>query len=418
MEINIKIRNVSWIKNLFQDNESNVLFKNEDLRKEINFQNDFSNNYMRDSPFTKYFGELIEGFQEINKIHIETNPRNEFYYQNLMDIIKKRLHIAPLWSAFIISSESINFPHKTNLSRFTNNPVEAWFAYFRNHILNINKRVKLIRRLNPSEIIITMFMELSSIDLKEKIFNYYQSSLIFDKKKIKKTFYLKKEFCKQRSDISNIEWKLRNCEHLYQSDNICFYKSRLSQNKNDQTFEEMDTDFSENNQSIDFDSDILKKNMRCSFISSKKETKYPIINKQMKKGRKKIYQSSTSIKQFQKLYSNPCFESEVFINKEKELLGNHVLDGDREIIDGDDNLFKLSKYEINQNAPTNSNSVFGTMNKITENIDTIDIYQYDSYIPNNFPSIQNNFQSMGNDFSLYGQSNLCEFYQYLDYISE
>ncbi|CAF0900505.1 unnamed protein product [Brachionus calyciflorus] len=58
------------------------------------------------------------------------------------------------------------------------------------------------------------------------------------------------------------------------------------------------------------------------------------------------------------------------------------------------------------------------MNQITENIDTIDIYQYDSYIPNNFTSIQNNFQSMGNDFSLYCQSNLCEINQYLDYISE
>ncbi|CAF0900466.1 unnamed protein product [Brachionus calyciflorus] len=133
MEININIRNVSWIKDLFQDNERN--------------------NYIRDSPFTKYFCELIEGFQDINKIHIETNPRNDFFYPNLMDIIKKRLHLAPLWSAFIISSESINFPHKTNLSRFTNNPVETWFSYFRNHILNINKRVKLVRRLNPSEIV-------------------------------------------------------------------------------------------------------------------------------------------------------------------------------------------------------------------------------------------------------------------------
>jgi len=48
---------------------------------------------------------------------------------------------------------------------------------------------------------------------------------------------------------------------------IWFYKSRLSQNKNDQTFEEMDTNFSENNQSIDFDSEILKKSILKIFLN-------------------------------------------------------------------------------------------------------------------------------------------------------
>lgn len=212
MEINIKIRNVSWIKDLFQDNESNVLFKNEDLRKEIIFQNDFSNNYMRDSPFTKYFGELIDGFQEINKIHIETNPRNEFYYPNLMDIIKKRLHIAPLWSAFIISSESINFPHKTDLSRFTNNPVEAWFAYFRNHILNINKRVKLIRRLNPSEIVTPYYNYL------QMKFNQHYKNICID--------FSKKENLDPKNEKNTEKWNFpttsKRIKGIYYTDKFNF----------------------------------------------------------------------------------------------------------------------------------------------------------------------------------------------------
>ncbi|CAF0900484.1 unnamed protein product [Brachionus calyciflorus] len=118
---------------------------------------------------------------------------------------------------------------------------------------------------------------------------------------------------------------------------IGFYKFRLSQNKNDQTFEEMDTNFSKNNQSIDFDSEILKKNMRCSIISSKIETKNPIINKQMKKGRKneednlfnlskdKIIQFPISTNEIPKpSYSNTVIRTELSFFDEKELLEKQV----------------------------------------------------------------------------------------------
>ncbi|CAF1046422.1 unnamed protein product, partial [Brachionus calyciflorus] len=109
---------------------------------------------------------------------------------------------------------------------------------------------------------------------------------------------------------------------------IWFYKSRLSQNKNDQTLEEMDTNFSENNQSIDFDSEILKKNMRCSILSSKIETKNPIINKQMKKGRKSNFTENQLfyLRNFFENNNNPSqFEiEEILISLGKEFSAKQI----------------------------------------------------------------------------------------------
>jgi hypothetical protein len=78
-----------------------------------------------------------------------------------MNIVKRRLHLVPLWSAIMISTEIANFNNRKALTRLTNNPVEAWFGYFRNKVLKINKRIKLIRRLNPSEIVVPYYNYLS-----------------------------------------------------------------------------------------------------------------------------------------------------------------------------------------------------------------------------------------------------------------
>ncbi|CAF0933384.1 unnamed protein product, partial [Brachionus calyciflorus] len=193
LQINVKTRDVSWLKDSCQFDERKFLDKDEDMRKEIIFRNDFSDNYIRDSPFTKYFSELIQSFMEKNNsIEVDSIARNEYYYPHLMDIIKKRLHLAPLWSAFIISSEKNNFPEKRNLSRFTNNPVEAWFGYFRNNILKINKRVKLIRRLNPSEIVTPFYNYL------QMKFNQHYKEICID--------FSKKENSHSRNEKETEKW--------------------------------------------------------------------------------------------------------------------------------------------------------------------------------------------------------------------
>lgn len=154
IQFEIKTRNVNWLKSAYQYKERLYLNKGKDLRKEIIFENDFSENYKKDSPFTKYFEDLLKKSKNENSTEsLPALPINEYYYPELMSIVTKRLHLAPLWSGFIISSELKNFPKRKSLNRLTNNPVEAWFGYFRNKILKINKRIKLVRRLNPSEIV-------------------------------------------------------------------------------------------------------------------------------------------------------------------------------------------------------------------------------------------------------------------------
>ena len=165
IQFEIKTRNVNWLKSAFQFKERCFVEKKEDVRREIIFLNDFSDNYKRDSPFTKYFNDQLDPFKKNLANEIKLNPEglpdNKYYYPDLMDIVTKRLHIAPIWSGFMISLELKNFPKRKVLNRLTNNPVEAWFGYFRNKILKINKRLKQVRRLNPSEIITPYYNYLS-----------------------------------------------------------------------------------------------------------------------------------------------------------------------------------------------------------------------------------------------------------------
>ena len=165
IQFKIKTRNVNWLKSAFQFKDRCYVEKGEDVRKEIVFLNDFSDNYKRDSPFTKYFNEQLNAFKLIIAEDIKRNskglPNNKYYYPSLMDIVTKRLHLAPIWSGFLISYELKNFPKRKVLNRLTNNPVESWFGYFRNRILKINKRLKQVRRLNPSEIVTPYYNYLS-----------------------------------------------------------------------------------------------------------------------------------------------------------------------------------------------------------------------------------------------------------------
>ncbi|CAF0843751.1 unnamed protein product [Brachionus calyciflorus] len=170
MQISISTRKTDWLKDCFQFEERKFLMETdskkqkEKSKKNVIFTEDVSDNYRRDSPFTKYFDELI--FRIKSKIGLDefaTNQNlkdNEYYYPELLDILTTKLHLAPLWSGFLIYTEDINFPNKKQITRFTNKPVEAWFGNFRNNILDINKRLKTKQRLCPSEITIPLYNQL------------------------------------------------------------------------------------------------------------------------------------------------------------------------------------------------------------------------------------------------------------------
>lgn len=182
MNIEISIRNIDWLCQLFKNFDRRFLISPSD-EKELLFSNNFSNNYIKDSPFTLYFKERIDALKrsiEVESKKAKNLKKNEFFKPVLIRIIEKRLHLVPLWSGIMIFLEKENFPNlNKTLSRLTNNSVESWFGYFRNHVLDINKRLKTKRRLLPSEIIIPYYNYLS---MKFKQF-YEKDCIDFSKKK-------------------------------------------------------------------------------------------------------------------------------------------------------------------------------------------------------------------------------------------
>ena len=71
IQFEIKTRKETWLQNSFQYKERNYLNKCEELRKEIVFANDISDNYKRDSPFTKYFDDRLKELNQIIKKSIK-----------------------------------------------------------------------------------------------------------------------------------------------------------------------------------------------------------------------------------------------------------------------------------------------------------------------------------------------------------
>ena len=166
MNIEISIRNYDWLNQLFKKFDRKFLITSKESRiEDIYFPNDMSKNYILDSPFTKFFEQRLSFYKKcIKEESIKKDQiikTNEFYKPILMKIIEKRIHLVPLWSGILISLDKDNFPQRTQLTRLTNNPVESWFGYFRNNILDINKRLKFKRLLFPSEIVIPYYNYLS-----------------------------------------------------------------------------------------------------------------------------------------------------------------------------------------------------------------------------------------------------------------
>jgi hypothetical protein len=204
---------------MFEYQERKYLMANSDQRSEsINdliFPIDYSDNYIRDSPFTEYFKTKIESFDCKIKYYIGKNidaPKNNYYYPNLFSIIRRKLHLVPLWSGILISTEQKNFPSISSLKRFTNNPVERWFGYFRNDILDINKRLKTKKRLLPSEIITPYYnyLQMKFKELYESISPSLKSEINSQKtKNDEEKWTFKSKGKKRKSNFSYYSSKFR-----------------------------------------------------------------------------------------------------------------------------------------------------------------------------------------------------------------
>lgn len=105
--------------------------------------------YTKDSPFTRYFDELNTPINESEDLR-----KNKYYMPKLFDIVRKRLHIMPLWSGVMFKHFGIN------QSRLSNNYVEKWFQDMKINILNRNKRVNKFQKLVPSDLITPHYFNL------------------------------------------------------------------------------------------------------------------------------------------------------------------------------------------------------------------------------------------------------------------
>jgi hypothetical protein len=115
----------------------------------------------QESPFTKYFETKISNFKlkvvqdsdNNEKMNLE---RNLLYLPAIFKIIENFLHILPLWSGLMISSDLIKLNFEI-ASRLSNTGVENWFHNLRNNILKISKKDKTKNRLMPSQLIAIEF---------------------------------------------------------------------------------------------------------------------------------------------------------------------------------------------------------------------------------------------------------------------
>jgi hypothetical protein len=118
-------------------------------------------NNRRDSPFTKYFASKITVYKE-NVVKNSVNNEkmklqvNLLYIPAIFTIIENFLHILPLWSGLLITSDLSNLNFEV-VTRITNTFVEIWFENLRNKILKISKKDKTKNRLMPSQLISTEF---------------------------------------------------------------------------------------------------------------------------------------------------------------------------------------------------------------------------------------------------------------------
>ena len=167
--------------------------------------------FVKDSPFTDFFNRKIR-----NQVEMEGNEINLFFNPKLYEIIKKRLHILPLWSGLIFKHFGIE---KTRLS---NNYVEKWFHHLKINIIHRNKKVNRFQPLNPSEFCIPVYY-----NLKRSFSEFYEDTfnIRFPEFESKRKMYLKEnltfeKWSTEKKKESRISDKNNNFENDTESRKI------------------------------------------------------------------------------------------------------------------------------------------------------------------------------------------------------
>jgi hypothetical protein len=158
--INLNIGDDSKSEESDEINTENFIFENETL-----------SNIKKDSPYNKYFENILKHCKEstIQNIH-QDNP---LYCPQLFQIIVDYLYLLPLWTGIIISFWRNELNDNDSFTRLTNNPVENWFGHLKNNLL-------MKRSVMPSELAGTTYNRLQM-----KYFQYYGEPEELEKKEPK-----------------------------------------------------------------------------------------------------------------------------------------------------------------------------------------------------------------------------------------
>ena len=189
LEIFYSSMNADWIK-------TNTLYlKPESSRNhtKIFFVENRYINFTRDSPFTKYFEDILMDPIDDNSV-IHDLENNSLFFPELFLIIKKKLHLVPLWSGVMLKIKELD------QTRLSNNYVEGWFSYFKTKILKIIKRFGNCRKLYTNEIATPLFFE-----IKRKYSTFYEDrfNILYEKTEKKQDHYLGDKISTEKYSFRN-----------------------------------------------------------------------------------------------------------------------------------------------------------------------------------------------------------------------
>ncbi len=154
--MNIYLRGNSVLSDVSKKDEENFVFIDE-------FKFILPENYAGiklNSKFEAYYKAFINRIEKSIVINIDPSAEdNEYYCPEILNIIKDKLYLMPLWSGVVVFR---NGPVGYFETRLTNNPSEISFNHKRNSILKICKKNKLKRKVMPSEYISLTYSRLLS----------------------------------------------------------------------------------------------------------------------------------------------------------------------------------------------------------------------------------------------------------------
>ena len=98
-------------------------------------------NLKAESPYTLYFGYILDSYKKIVEAHQSGDVDNQFYSPDLFKIIVDYLHIFSFWNGSIISEILLKHSNYKIQTRLTNNPVENYFGHLKKNLLKYRKHM-------------------------------------------------------------------------------------------------------------------------------------------------------------------------------------------------------------------------------------------------------------------------------------